>query len=84
MGGRPRIVLDTLGIRVRGYRILRHMGLVVGRRLRIVWDTPSILGDTQAHGASHGWTSLDSPGYPEYPWCIVRFHWSTWILRHRS
>ena len=31
--------------------------------------------DTQTWGINHGWTSSDSPGYPEYPRC-------TWILRH--
>ena len=29
--------------------------------------------DTQTQGVSHGWTSLDSPGYP----------WCKWTLRHR-
>ena len=79
MGGRLWIVWDTLSILgVRRYS--RHRGLIMGGHLWIVWDTLSILGvrgysDTGDRG--HGWTSPDSVGYPEYPWC-------TQILRHRG
>ena len=43
----------------------------------IVRDTLSILGvrGYSDIGVDHGWASMDSPGYPEYPWC-------TRILRH--
>ena len=49
----------------------------MGGRPRIVWDTLSILSvrGYSDIGVDHGWASMDSPGYPEYPRC-------TWILRH--
>ena len=58
-------------------RILRHSGLIMGGRPRIVRDALSILGvrGYSDIGVDHGWTSMDSPGYPEYPRC-------TRILRH--
>ena len=59
--------------------ILRHGGSIMGGRPRIVQETLSILGvrGYSGTGANHGWTSLNSLGYPEYPRCMR-------ILRHRG
>ena len=73
--------MDSLGYPEypRCTRILRHRGLIISGHPQIVQDTLSIFGvrGYSDIGVDHGWASMDSLGYPEYPRC-------TGILRHRG